>query len=525
MIAPAATFSGDWASGSSEAISIGTTTPPVPQIAWPRTARAHRPRRAASRPPTSLKPTATSNRRRSLPHRSVSDVPEAELHERLLDREVEQRLEERGGGDHRRELRVVVDAQLASGDDRRQKPEPRGRVRPDRRRRAAPDDPGAHLAASIVAPLDCPPARSGRPPARRGRLDPLRLPSRQVPVAREGRARRRLRVGPRDRPRRRLGDRRPACSSAGARSRRMRVTWILIGALMGLFVISCFWRPIELPSKHLTTAAKMIEYALLAPSIVLLLRRRVDVDRFLYVFVGWALAAALWGVLMFVAIVDDPEGPRPGQREVSFLGHQDFGTFTGAALAIGFSAIALGDPARPRRRRDRCRRARRDPRRLGLRLLRLPARHRRRRLDRPACGHAHAPAGPRDRRGPPRRRLRRVRLTGIGRDELPLLPRHHEAAHSVARPGGDGLAAGAPGLDRLPDVEGPPHPRARLRAFEHRLQALPPGCPQAVPEPARARRSRARGDGGAYRTSGSSSSPTPASSGSCSASRPSRPGS
>ncbi len=122
---------------------------------------------------------------------------------------------------------------------------------------------------------------------------------------------------------------------------RMRVAWILIGALMGLFVISCFWRPIELPSKHLTTAAKMIEYALLAPSVVLLLRRRVDVDRFLYVFVGWALAAALWGVLMFLAIVDDPEGPRPGQREVSFLGHQDFGTFTGAALAIGFSALAL----------------------------------------------------------------------------------------------------------------------------------------------------------------------------------------
>jgi hypothetical protein len=122
---------------------------------------------------------------------------------------------------------------------------------------------------------------------------------------------------------------------------RMRVAWILIGALMGLFVIACFWRPLELPTKHLTTAAKMIEYALLAPSVVLLLRRRIDVDRFLYVFVGWALAAALWGVLMFLAIVDDPEGPRPGQREVSFLGHQDFGTFTGAALAIGFSALAL----------------------------------------------------------------------------------------------------------------------------------------------------------------------------------------
>ena len=34
MIAPAATFSGDWASAISEAISIGTTTPPVPQTSF-----------------------------------------------------------------------------------------------------------------------------------------------------------------------------------------------------------------------------------------------------------------------------------------------------------------------------------------------------------------------------------------------------------------------------------------------------------------------------------------------------------
>jgi len=127
---------------------------------------------------------------------------------------------------------------------------------------------------------------------------------------------------------------------------RGRVLWIVAGAFLALFVISCFWQPIEKPTKHLVTAAKSIEYALLAPAIVLLFRRRVDVDRFLYMFVAWAVAAAGWGVLMFFAIVDDPEGPRPGQREVSFLGHQDLGGFTGAALAIGFAAIALG--IRPR---------------------------------------------------------------------------------------------------------------------------------------------------------------------------------
>ena len=117
--------------------------------------------------------------------------------------------------------------------------------------------------------------------------------------------------------------------------------WIAAGSLLALFVISCFWRPVELPTKHLVTAAKVAEYMLLAPALALLFRRRVDVDRFFVVFVAWAAAAAAWGLLMFFGIVDDPDGPRPGQREVSFLGHQDYGSFTGAALAIGFAAIVL----------------------------------------------------------------------------------------------------------------------------------------------------------------------------------------
>jgi hypothetical protein len=123
---------------------------------------------------------------------------------------------------------------------------------------------------------------------------------------------------------------------------RGRPLWTTAALLLGLFVLSCFWRPLELPFKHLVTAAKAIEYALLAPALVLLLRRRVDVERFLAAFVVWACAAAGWGVLMFLGVVNDPDGPRPGQREVSFLGHQDLGAFTGAALAIGFASIMLG---------------------------------------------------------------------------------------------------------------------------------------------------------------------------------------
>ena len=111
-------------------------------------------------------------------------------------------------------------------------------------------------------------------------------------------------------------------------------------------MLACFWQPLESPTKHLVTAAKVIEYALLAPAAVLLFRRAVDLDRFLAVFVAWAAAAGVWGLLQFLGVVNEFNGRRTGQREVSFMGHQDLGGFTGAALAIGFAAIVLGERKR-----------------------------------------------------------------------------------------------------------------------------------------------------------------------------------
>ena len=69
MIAPAATFSGACTIEMLAAISIGTNTPPDPQRAFANGASATS-ATAASRPPSSLNPSASSNRRRSLPQRS-----------------------------------------------------------------------------------------------------------------------------------------------------------------------------------------------------------------------------------------------------------------------------------------------------------------------------------------------------------------------------------------------------------------------------------------------------------------------
>ncbi len=125
-----------------------------------------------------------------------------------------------------------------------------------------------------------------------------------------------------------------------------RLLWLTVAALLALFVVSCFWRPLEQTSTHLVTAAKYAEYVLLAPAVVLLFRRSVDVSRFLAVFVAWCAAASGWGLLQFLGLVNEFEGKRPGQREVSFLGHENFGAFAGATLLVGFAALALGERRR-----------------------------------------------------------------------------------------------------------------------------------------------------------------------------------
>ena len=96
---------------------------------------------------------------------------------------------------------------------------------------------------------------------------------------------------------------------------RPRALWIAAGALLALFVVSCFWSPADQTQTHLITAAKYIEYALLAPALVLLLRRRIDVDRLLFVMIGWSVAASGWGVLQFLGVVNEFRGKNPDQRE------------------------------------------------------------------------------------------------------------------------------------------------------------------------------------------------------------------
>ena len=123
--------------------------------------------------------------------------------------------------------------------------------------------------------------------------------------------------------------------------------WIAAAALLALVLISLSYpllrgEPYDWHAR-LVSALKFCEYTVLAPAIVLLLRRREDAYLPLRSFIGWSAAATGWGLLQYVGAVNEFAGKRPAQREPSFLGLHDFAALSGGALLLGVVALALAD--------------------------------------------------------------------------------------------------------------------------------------------------------------------------------------
>ncbi len=100
---------------------------------------------------------------------------------------------------------------------------------------------------------------------------------------------------------------------------------------------------------HLVSAGKFAEYALLALSVPLLVRRRRDLDLVLGVFVAWSVAASLLALVQFFGWRVLGAYPA-GRRQPSFLGHHDFAALSGGAAALAAVSIALGRTWRVPRR-------------------------------------------------------------------------------------------------------------------------------------------------------------------------------
>jgi O-antigen ligase len=129
-----------------------------------------------------------------------------------------------------------------------------------------------------------------------------------------------------------------------------RWLWLVGAAFLALVVAGTLY-PLLPPEHyrfltHLVTAAKFCEYALLAPAVVLLLRRPREALPLLISLSAWAAVATGWAVLQFAGLVVELEGKRPLQREPSFVGVHDFAALAGAAFVLGSIAFA----SEPRRR-------------------------------------------------------------------------------------------------------------------------------------------------------------------------------
>ena len=97
---------------------------------------------------------------------------------------------------------------------------------------------------------------------------------------------------------------------------------------------------------NLLTAAKFAEYSLLALAAPLAVRGVRELTPLLVGLTVWSTAATFGALLQFLGVLNEFEGRRPGQREPSFLGIHDLAALSGATLAIGLLALALGERRR-----------------------------------------------------------------------------------------------------------------------------------------------------------------------------------
>ena len=116
--------------------------------------------------------------------------------------------------------------------------------------------------------------------------------------------------------------------------RRALSLWIAAAALL----VWIFARSQTL--EHAVTAAKFGEYALLALSAPLLLRRRSDWELVAAAIVGWSVVATFVGLLQIFG-ADIADAWAAGRRQPSFLGHSDFAALSALALGIGLAAVLL----------------------------------------------------------------------------------------------------------------------------------------------------------------------------------------
>ena len=127
--------------------------------------------------------------------------------------------------------------------------------------------------------------------------------------------------------------------------RAARTVWLAAGAFLALvFAATLYGKAVDggyALGEHAVTAAKFAEYSLLALAVPVLVRGRRDIEALLGVVSLWSALATLLALAQFLG-ADVAGAWSAGRRQPSFLGHHDFAALSGAALAVGLGALALG---------------------------------------------------------------------------------------------------------------------------------------------------------------------------------------
>lgn len=93
---------------------------------------------------------------------------------------------------------------------------------------------------------------------------------------------------------------------------------------------------------HAISAAKWVEYMLLAPAVVAIVRRQKDLWPAALAAVSWSVVVSAVGVLQYLGVLGDLENTPAGRRKSSLLGYHDFSALSAAVLALALLVIATG---------------------------------------------------------------------------------------------------------------------------------------------------------------------------------------
>ena len=129
-----------------------------------------------------------------------------------------------------------------------------------------------------------------------------------------------------------------------ARLRGTRSIWIAWIALAALVVLATAWGALRFEAyptgTHAVTAAKWLEYMLLAPSIVLVADDLRSLRLWAGALIAWCCVVTAVGLLQIVGALGNFEHTPAGSRKPSLVGDHDFAALSAATLALALLLLA-----------------------------------------------------------------------------------------------------------------------------------------------------------------------------------------